>query len=44
MIEQGLGKTASWNEFRERSLLGWLAQKADRVTEEGCVIDLNLTH
>jgi CRP-like cAMP-binding protein len=24
--------------------LGWLAQKAGRVTEEGCVIDLNLTH
>jgi CRP-like cAMP-binding protein len=24
--------------------LGWLAQKAGHVTEEGCMIDLNLTH
>jgi CRP-like cAMP-binding protein len=29
---------------RIMKFLGWLAQKAGRVTEEGCVIDLNLTH
>jgi CRP-like cAMP-binding protein len=29
---------------RVMKFLGWLAQKAGRVTEEGCMIDLNLTH
>jgi CRP-like cAMP-binding protein len=29
---------------RIMKFLGWLAQKAGRVTEEGCMIDLNLTH
>lgn len=29
---------------RIMKFLGWLAQKTGRVTEEGCMIDLNLTH
>lgn len=29
---------------RVMKFLGWLAQKAGRVTEEGCMIDLHLTH
>jgi CRP-like cAMP-binding protein len=29
---------------RVMKFLGWLAQKAGRVTEEGCMLDLNLTH
>jgi CRP-like cAMP-binding protein len=29
---------------RVMKFLGWLAQKAGRVTEEGCMIDLSLTH